>query len=98
VTPAGRWGRVPGGTLLGDVARAMSPFAGAGTDLAMLDGAEPGLAVAGVPGDPKAAVAAHAERLLLRGAAAVADSAHCGAPLFRDDAPQGLLAVFAAHG
>ncbi|MGW4060493.1 FAD-dependent oxidoreductase [Amycolatopsis sp. NPDC004747] len=92
--PAGhRWDRVPGVTLLGDAAHLMPPN-GEGANLAMLDGAELGEALAAHPGDVERALAEYEEAMFARAAAEAADE-DIYAIMFGDDAPRGMVALLA---
>ena len=75
VLPIGlTWPAVPGITLLGDAAHLMPPV-GQGANLAMLDAAELGLALAANPGNPAAAVRAYELEMFERSAVAAQESA-----------------------
>ncbi|MEU5257977.1 NAD(P)/FAD-dependent oxidoreductase [Amycolatopsis sp. NPDC021455] len=92
-----RWDRVPGVTLVGDAAHLM-PANGEGANLAMLDGAELGLALAAHPGDVEAALAEYEEAMFPRSAKVGAEGAEFGA-LFDgvedEDVPRVLIEAFA---
>lgn len=90
------WGRVPGVTLLGDAAHVMSPFAGEGANLAMLDGAELAQALLAHPDDVERALTEYEKALFPRSAAAAAESAENLEVCFEPNSPQGLLDQFAS--
>ncbi|MEU9380570.1 FAD-dependent monooxygenase, partial [Streptomyces sp. NPDC048279] len=68
---------------------------GEGANLAMHDGAELGRALAAHPGDPEAALAAYEPAMFSRGAEEAADATQLHELMFGDDAPHGLIAMFA---
>ncbi len=88
-----RWERVPGVTLLGDAAHLMAP-SGEGANLAMLDGAELGQALAACSGDVEGALLAYEKGLFVRSAAAAAEARAMSDVLYGDHAPQSLLNFF----
>jgi len=88
-----RWDRVTGVTLLGDAAHLMPP-SGEGANLAMLDGAELGQAIAAHPGDIEAALIAYEAVMFPRSEAESADAHEIVDLCLGDRAPYGLIEFF----
>lgn len=88
-----RWDRVAGVTLLGDAAHLMPP-AGDGANLAMLDGAELGKAIAARPDDIEAAFAAYEETMFPRSEAAATGAHQILEICLGERAPLGLVEFF----
>lgn len=84
------WARLPGVTLVGDAAHLMPP-AGEGANLAMLDGAELGRAIAEHPGHIEQAFAVYEAAMFTRSALEAADARQTIDACFGDRAPLGLI-------
>jgi len=88
-----RWARVPGVTLVGDAAHLMPP-AGDGANLAMLDGAELGKAIAARPRDIEAALATYENVMFSRSQSAAAGAHEILELCLGERAPFSLLEFF----
>ncbi|MBB5191172.1 2-polyprenyl-6-methoxyphenol hydroxylase-like FAD-dependent oxidoreductase [Silvimonas terrae] len=87
------WPRMPGVTLLGDAAHLMAP-SGEGANLALLDGAELGKAIAAHRGDMEAALRQYEPALFARSAAAAAQARELQQICYGEHAPQSLVEMF----
>ncbi|MFI2619663.1 FAD-dependent oxidoreductase [Streptomyces sp. NPDC018584] len=92
-----RWDRVPGVTLLGDAAH-LAPPNGEGANLAMLDGADLGRALATYPDDIEAALGEYEQAMFARGAdAALSEGANGAAAGSGNDPVHDLITTFTRH-
>jgi 2-polyprenyl-6-methoxyphenol hydroxylase-like FAD-dependent oxidoreductase len=87
-----RWARVPGVTLVGDAAHLTAPN-GEGANLAMLDGAELGQALAAHPGDVEGALAEYEQAMFVRSETPLDEEALIES-LLGEGVPQSLLDMF----
>ncbi len=92
-----RWDRIPGVTLLGDAAH-LAPPAGEGANLALLDGAELGQAIAAHPHDIETALAAYESKMFPRGAEAAREGHEMLALLLGAGTPHALVDFFSRMG
>ncbi|WP_245665057.1 FAD-dependent oxidoreductase [Actinoplanes subtropicus] len=92
-----RWDRTPGVTLLGDAAHVTVP-GGEGANLAMLDGAELGQAIAAHPDDPETACTTYEEVMFRRGEAEAIAARDTVELIFGAGAPHDLAELLNGTG
>ena len=92
------WAHCKGVPLLGDAAHVMSPYAGEGANLAMLDATELALAIAEHGDDIETALTRYETAMFPRSKAAAQQSAQGLEMCFAADAPTGLVHFFESLG
>ncbi|MET8999467.1 NAD(P)/FAD-dependent oxidoreductase [Amycolatopsis sp. NPDC004169] len=92
-----RWERVPGVTLLGDAAHVMSPFAGEGANIALIDGADLARELLG-RADVETALARYEAGMFPRAAEAAAASQNGLDMMFVDGGPVRMIRFFEEVG